>query len=80
MVNPSIDHCDLHIINAITVSAVTNIAFGILHKEKSQDIINEITMMFRGLNKNLYFFDSSLFFNSLQELEWIRYFVIICWG
>ncbi|WP_176483790.1 DUF4917 family protein [Bacillus sp. FJAT-45066] len=66
--------CDLHIINAIKESAITDIAFGIYDTEKAQDIINEISVMFRGLNKNLFFFDSSIFFNSLEELEWIRIF------
>jgi hypothetical protein len=61
--------CDLHIINAIKESALTDIAFGIYDKEKAQDIINEISVMFRGTNKNLYYFDSSVFFNSLEELE-----------
>lgn len=64
--------CDLHIINAIKESAITDIAFGIYDKDNAQDIINEITVMFRGLNKNFYFFDSSVFFDSLQELEWIQ--------
>jgi hypothetical protein len=59
----------LHIINAIKESALTDIAFGIYDKEKAQDIINEISVMFRGTNKNLYYFDSSVFFNSLEELE-----------
>ncbi len=65
--------CDLHIINAIKESALTDIAFGIYDKEKSLDIINEIEVMFRGLNKNIYFFDSSVFFNSLEELEWHQF-------
>jgi len=64
--------CDLHIINAIKESAITDIAFGIYDKEKAPDIINEIKVMFRGLNKNLSFFDSSVFFNSLEELEWLQ--------
>lgn len=66
--------CDLHIIEAIKESAITDIAFGIYDKEKAQDVINEISVMFRGVGKNLYFFDSSVFFNSLEELELIRIF------
>ncbi|AUZ29466.1 MULTISPECIES: DUF4917 family protein [Bacillus] len=66
--------CDMHIINAIKESNITDIAYGIYDKEKAPDIINEITVVFRGTNKNLHFFDSSVFFNSLEELEWLKLF------
>ena len=35
-------HCDLHIINGIKESAITDIAFGIYDTENAQEIINEI--------------------------------------
>ncbi|TMU82175.1 DUF4917 family protein [Bacillus sp. BHET2] len=66
---------DMHIINAIKESAVTDVAFGIYDKDKALEKINEITVMFRGTGKNLYFFDSSVFFDSLAELEWLELFV-----
>lgn len=60
--------CDKHIIDAIKESSVSDIAYGIYDKDKAPEIMHEINGMFRGTNKNIHFFDSSVFFDSLEEI------------
>lgn len=60
--------CDRHIIDAIKESQISEIAYGIYDKEKAPEIMHEIDGMFKGTQKNIHFFDSSVFFDSLEEI------------
>ncbi len=63
--------CDQHLIDAIKVSDVTHIAFGIYDIDNADKIMHEINGLFLGTGIEVEYFDSTHFFHSLSELQWL---------